>query len=261
MNNVNGTDYREQLNQTAESLYEADHLYEQTASHLFEHLDPITISPKKILDLGSGSGHALTRLIEKFPDSHIVCVDIAPARVERLKKQADWPENIEFVCADVNDLQFAENSFDMVISHLMLHWLDDLDTALTNIHRVLKDDGLLIFDYFGPDSLQEIGTLNKRFVDMHIMGDTLVRHFFHHPILDNEHIMIDYDTSADAKDDLDDNGESAFVSEFEDSDDEFHLRYEIVYAHAWKANRPMTSKIDQDGMVRLSPEQIQRKDK
>ena len=53
MNNVNGTDYREQLNQTAESLYEADHLYEQTASHLFEHLDPITISLKNILDLGS----------------------------------------------------------------------------------------------------------------------------------------------------------------------------------------------------------------
>ena len=52
-----------------------------------------------------------------------------------------------------------------------------------------------------------------------------------------------------------------FVSEFEDRDDEFHLRYEIVYAYAWKASKPMTSKINQDGMVRLFPKKIQRKDK
>lgn len=53
-------------------------------------------------------------------------------------------------------LPFEENTFDLVISNLALHWINDLPGVLTQIRRVLKPDGLFLASMFGEETLWEL---------------------------------------------------------------------------------------------------------
>lgn len=60
------------------------------------------------------------------------------------------------VIADEEALPFAERSFDLVVSALSLHWVNDLPGALIQIRRVLKPDGLFIGAVLGGRTLSEL---------------------------------------------------------------------------------------------------------
>jgi SAM-dependent methyltransferase len=60
------------------------------------------------------------------------------------------------VVADEEGLPFANASFDLIISALSLHWVNDLPGALIQIRRALKPDGLFIGAAFGGRTLQEL---------------------------------------------------------------------------------------------------------
>jgi malonyl-CoA O-methyltransferase len=83
----------------------------------------------------------------------------------------------------------------------MLQWAPDLDRALSEFRRVLTGGGLLVFSTFGPDTLAELRaawasadgyTHVNRFIDMHDVGDALVRSGFAEPVLDLEHFTLTY---------------------------------------------------------------------
>ena len=60
------------------------------------------------------------------------------------------------VIADEEALPFADGSFDLVVSALSLHWVNDLPGALIQIRRVLKPDGLFIGVALGGRTLTEL---------------------------------------------------------------------------------------------------------
>ena len=53
-------------------------------------------------------------------------------------------------------LPFAPASFDLVISNLALHWVNDLPGALIQLRRALRPDGLLVAAMFGGETLTEL---------------------------------------------------------------------------------------------------------
>jgi NADH dehydrogenase [ubiquinone] 1 alpha subcomplex assembly factor 5 len=53
-------------------------------------------------------------------------------------------------------LPYKDNSFDLVISNLNLHWVNDLDKSCREILRVLKPDGAFVGAIWGNDSLYEL---------------------------------------------------------------------------------------------------------
>ena len=164
---------------------------------------------------------------------------------------------MQFECSTLAELPFAAQSFDLIVSNLLLHWLDVLTEDLRNIFRLLSVEGLFLFSFYGPDTFKNSGTGLGNFYDMHDVGDALVQAQYNDPVLDIEHFNVDYDTQVDIEQDLTDNGEIALIDLHESEVSELH--YEVVYGHAWKLAEPMTSKTDQDGMVRISPAQISRK--
>ncbi|KPP59144.1 hypothetical protein Z043_122967, partial [Scleropages formosus] len=72
----------------------------------------------------------------------------------KLKKESEIPTRC--VLADEEFLPFRENTFDLVMSSLSLHWINDLPGALRQIHYVLKPDGVFIGAMVGGETLYEL---------------------------------------------------------------------------------------------------------
>jgi len=141
----------------------AAHGYDQVAQlqrevglQLLRHLDanPFT---GRIVDLGCGTGFLTAELLKKRPGQAITALDLAlpMLRIARGKWDA---ETITYVCADAENLPFADASLDLVVSNLALQWCGALDKALTDIYRALKPGGTLAFTTFADGTLEELKT-------------------------------------------------------------------------------------------------------
>lgn len=106
---------------------------------------------KKILINGIGSGLDIPYLSD---DASYIGTDITPAMLERAKKRANADNRVSsldigFQLADSQNLPFTDDSFDIIIMHLILAVVPDPVLALQEANRVLKPGGnIFIFDKF-----------------------------------------------------------------------------------------------------------------
>lgn len=194
----------------AATLDQSAHLADEIARRMAERFDYIRHTPSSILDLGCGSGRDLQLLAQRFPGTYLHGIDFAlPALqhaakrkpvLSRLFDRARGRTQPVQVCAALDRLPFAAGSFDLVWSNLSLQWLNDPFPAFQDLHRCLAVDGLLMFSTLGPDTLKELraalperrGTRVHRFIDMHDIGDALVKAGFSDPVMDMEIIQLSY---------------------------------------------------------------------
>ncbi|NXB01844.1 NDUF5 hydroxylase, partial [Cnemophilus loriae] len=104
------------------------------------------------LDVGSGRGYIAQHLTKETVEK-LVQVDIAENALKNAVK-SEIPT--VRVVADEEFLPFKEDTFDLVVSSLSLHWVNDLPKAFREIHQVLKPDGVFIGAMFGGDTLYEL---------------------------------------------------------------------------------------------------------
>jgi ubiquinone/menaquinone biosynthesis C-methylase UbiE len=95
-----------------------------------------------VLELGSGAGANAVGVLSRYPAVRLTLTDVDPkmceAAVERVARFGDRATVVE---ADATKLQFADESFDGVLSCLMLHHVVDWQQALREIARVLRPGG------------------------------------------------------------------------------------------------------------------------
>ncbi len=107
-----------------------------------------------LLDLGCGTGFLSAKLLA-FAQP-VIALDMALPMLQVTRtKLADMP-NVTYLCADAEQLPLAGQIVDGVISNLALQWCINLDVVFTDIKRVLKPGGRLVFSTFGPQTLQEL---------------------------------------------------------------------------------------------------------
>jgi len=192
---------RRSFESAAAAYDQAAALQQEVGQRLLQRLDLVKIQPDRILDLGSGTGQCIPDLLARYKKAQVVALDIALPMLWRARKRGRWLRKPRCVCADAERLPFADSSFDLVFSNLMLQWCVELEVVFTELQRVLRPGGLLLFTSFGPDTLHELrGSWQQvdgyshvnAFADMHDVGDALLRTRFADPVMDVERLTVTY---------------------------------------------------------------------
>ena len=100
---------------------------------------------KRILDLASGIGRFTRDFSSKA--HHVTSVDFTPAFVKKNRRDHRDCPNVEYICSDVMNLSFNNNSFDLIFCNWLLIYLDDHEVArlFERVNRWLQADGALFF--------------------------------------------------------------------------------------------------------------------
>jgi len=100
-----------------------------------------------VLECGSGPGFVLEKLLQGFPGSRMVGVEIDPLLVEQSRQTlAQYrKDQCEIVQGSILNLDFPDDSFDFVISRLVLEHLPDPLSAIREVRRVLRTGGKAVF--------------------------------------------------------------------------------------------------------------------
>jgi ubiquinone/menaquinone biosynthesis C-methylase UbiE len=101
---------------------------------------------QSVLCVGCGSGEECNVLL-KNGAKNVVGIDLSSGLINEAKTA--FP-NIEFYVMSVEKLDFTDNKFDVIYSSLVMHYLLNWDVALSEMYRVLKPGGRLIFSTHHP---------------------------------------------------------------------------------------------------------------
>ena len=108
---------------------------------------------KKILEFAAGSGNAVEFLNN---DNIYAGVDISSGLLRIAKKKFDRYKfsNAELFVVDVCDTPFQENNFDVAICNLSLNFFEDIDRFISELKRVLNEDGLFFCSVPIPENIK-----------------------------------------------------------------------------------------------------------
>jgi SAM-dependent methyltransferase len=125
----------------------------QNERHLAACVDALNVADKRVLEIGLGQGSESERLIRR--GARWSGVDLTAESVERVRARLTLRElpYEELRQGSVLGLPFADNTFDMIFSHGVLHHVSDIKQAQSEIHRVLRPGGQLIVMLYARWSL------------------------------------------------------------------------------------------------------------
>ena len=101
---------------------------------------------ERSLEIGAGTGYFSLNLLQAGVVAQATCTDISPGMVSTLATNARrLGLDVKTARADAESLPFADESFDLVLGHAVLHHLPDLSRAFAEFHRVLRPGGRIAF--------------------------------------------------------------------------------------------------------------------
>ncbi|MCW3464360.1 class I SAM-dependent methyltransferase [Chitinophaga nivalis] len=101
-----------------------------------------------VLDIGCGLGHQISYLLQQSPAS-IIGVDIAEKMLAEVARRIQHP-TVELICSAIEDYPIRENHFDLIVSSMTLHYVQDLPELFRHISKGLKPGGQFIFSMEHP---------------------------------------------------------------------------------------------------------------
>ncbi len=167
-------------------------LLDHAANDLAERVSVVLRKFERAADIGTPGDAVRELLIERKLAARVIAAGAAPRRD---------------IAADEEALPFADQSLDLAVSALSLHFVNDLPGTLIQIRRALKPDGLLLCALLGGDTLTELrqsfaaaeseieGGISPHvapFADLRDLGALLQRAGFALPVTDLDRLTVRY---------------------------------------------------------------------
>ena len=237
-------------------------MFDEIGARLLTHLDPISVDPDRVLDVGCGTGTSALALARRYRHARVYAVDCAwpMLHVARMKAPRFFYRQ-HYVCARAESLPVGDHSMDLVHANLLLPWCPVLDLLLAECVRVLAPGALLLISSLGPDTLMELRRIWASdeepvavpgLLDMHELGDALVDAGLGAIVVETERLMVQYESTVQLLDDLKRSGvwaarttrvapDCARASVAQNrrryrallAGSRLNVTFEIIYAHGW----------------------------
>lgn len=118
-----------------------------------------------ILDLGCGTGGHDRKLIE-LGANRVLGIDLSNNMIKEAKKNTN-SDKIEYRVMSMNDINNINEKFDLVVSSLAIHYIEDYDSLCKKIYNLLNKDGRFIFSCGHPmDSCVILDNYSNNFVEI-----------------------------------------------------------------------------------------------
>ncbi len=198
---ASGRSLRRRVLERAAATYDgAAVLQREVGDRLLDRLQFLDLEVSHACDLGCRTGLATRLLCKRFRGARVVGIDLAEAMLAATRRRRPFRGRLSCVCGDMAALPIRSAGVDLLFSNLALHWCDPLDAVLAEMRRVLRPGGALVFSTFGPDTLCEWRTVWNSaaeaeaipLLDMHDVGDALIRAGLVEPVMDVERITLQY---------------------------------------------------------------------
>jgi len=113
-----------------------------SASYLLPHINP----HMTILDIGCGPGSISIDFARRVLQGHVTGIEYVPEPLDQARDLAtrEGVTNIDFRVGDIHNLEFPDNSFDIVHVHQVLQHIADPIQALREMRRVAKSNGGIV---------------------------------------------------------------------------------------------------------------------
>lgn len=123
-----------------------------------------TKKPLRILDIGTGTGQWIYVLHSLYQDyEEVIGIDLSEKAIEIAKKQCEGEAKIHFEVMDATNLSYPDHSFDLVCISNSLHHLPEIEKTISEMKRVLKQGGSLLFAEMQSDDLNARQVSHKLF--------------------------------------------------------------------------------------------------
>lgn len=237
------------------------------STQLLERLGDSTRRFERALDIWAHDGQASEALQSSDLVEQVSAWEPSPAMLQRLSTRG-----IEATLAKDETLPFEPASFDLVVSVLSLHWMNDLLGVMNQVKTVLKPDGLFLACLFGGGSLKELrtalieaeseitGGVSPRLSPLpglQDMAGLMQRAGFALPVADIDHVTVRYAHPMKLLEDLRGMGEQAafvprdgqerrplsrrilarmsdiYAERFSDPDGRVRASFEIIWLSGW----------------------------
>lgn len=249
---------RTNRDRAAASYGEYAFLKDRVSSDIIERLADTPRMFERALELGAHDGRLSTRLIESGKVDEIVTTDLSSGMVA-----ASGARGLDAIVADEERLPFGDARFDLVVSLLSLHWVNDLPGTLIQIRKTLRPDGLFLAALPGAGTLSELrasliqaetditGGASPRVSPLPGLADMaglLQRAGFALPVADRDTLTVRYDNLFALLKDVKGMGErAAFQSGTQPLSRRVLMRAAEIYTEQFS---------DEDGRIRASVELV-----
>ncbi len=194
---------RRNRDRAAPGLAGHDFLLVEAAERLLDRLDDVKRDFPLALDLGCRTGFLAGLLGRRGRARTLIQCDLSEPMARAARDAHGGP----VLAADEEAIPFADGAFDLILSSLALHWVNDLPGTLVQIRRALKPDGLFLAAMFGGETLKELrGALTEAdlatsggasprvspFAQVRDLGQLLQRAGFALPVVDADTVTVAY---------------------------------------------------------------------
>lgn len=243
----------------------------RVSSALAERLGDVSRRFPLAMDLGCHTGETGAAILEGGQVGHVLAADPSPVFAARAERAG-----LSAFAVPLETVPAKEESLDLIVSALSLHWTNDLPGLLAQVRRVLKPDGLFLAALFGAGTLSELrqvlleaeveltggaGARVSPLPGLQDMAGLLQRAGLALPVADIEPITVRYPHMFKLLDDLKGMGERAayatpaeqglsrrilmragelYQERFADPDGRIRATFQIVWVSGWApaANQP-----------------------